>query len=352
MNKWIPMTMACVLVACPAWAGPPVTTEIPDSAVWAVHVDVAAVTGSEIGKGVLALITAEGSPVPAEGVAKALAGWDKLSDVQSVTLYGSSASEADAVLVAKLKYDRAELVKLAKITDDTPTTTHGEGEHAHVIYALTVPHKKAPEGVKRHGCFYTDQIIVLAGDLAKVREALDLLDGKGKPLSSDNLLRGMLQPSKGSFMLAAVSDMAPMLKAIRARTAPADAPAGRRTGPSAALLAKAQTARAEVGEVEGNVFATLELGMASEEDAQNVNMMAQGMRAMMLLGRDPQKDDGIKKDVLALVEAIKSGVEGKTVAVQFRYATRDLLGLMAKLMDLHVAKKAAEAAEAAKKTAP
>jgi len=341
MNKATTAVIGCVLAASWALAGPPVTTEIPDSAIWTAHVDFEAVTGSAIAKGMLALITAEGAPVPAHEVAQALDGWKNLTNLKSVTLYGSSAAEDDAILVARLKYSQAELRKLANITEDTPRVAHGD----HTIYTVILKNKKAPQGVRRHGCFYDAQTVVLGGDLAKVRQALDLLDGRSdaQPLRSDNPLRSMLDPSKGSFALVAVTDTPKMLDAIRARAA--EAAAGK-PGPRAALLAKSHAVRAEIGEADGNVFATLELTTPTPQDAENVSMIVQGMRALLLLHQNRQKDEGIRKDVFKLVQAVKCGFEGKTVAVEFRYPSEELLALMDKLMALRAAQKAA--AEGAK----
>jgi len=330
----IVMTLA---VSSLAFAGAPIRGQIPQSATWVAHFDFEAITASAAGNGLIKLISAEDAPVPDEHVEKALALWKKLGDVKSVTLYGSSPAPTDAIVVANLKkYDKAEVMKMVGITGQSPTTAHGD----HTIYTF-VAKKKAPgAGLKRYGCFYSEGVIVAGADLAKVKEVLDLLDGKGKALDSNNPLTGMLTPAKGSFVVAAAVDVAKMVKAMGEAT-----PEKTEAKGHAALLAKVQTARLEVGEVGQNLFGTIELTMATEEDAENVSMAVQGIRAIVMLQQNRKPDTQQAKDIIKLAQAIKIGAEGKTVTLQIQWPVADALSKIDAAMKRKAALKAAKEAD-------
>ena len=150
-------------MASSALAGPPVESDIPASAKWVVHFDAEALTASRIAKGAMELIRAKDSPLPQKKVQKALKIWEKLADVKSLTLYGCTYDKTDAVLVAKLDYDKAEVMKLLGIrTHDGHKiyTTGGKGRH---------------RSRKHFVCLYDATTIVASQNEDRLAEALDLL---------------------------------------------------------------------------------------------------------------------------------------------------------------------------------
>ena len=91
--------LALLLTASTAWAGAPVPAHLPQTAQWAVHVDMEVVTATEVSKGLMALITGQNSPASEEDIKKINQVWTWLGKVQSVTIYGSGFTPDQPVLL-------------------------------------------------------------------------------------------------------------------------------------------------------------------------------------------------------------------------------------------------------------
>ncbi len=293
--------VACVLVASSALAGPPVESHIPASAKWVMHFDAEAFTASRIAKGAMELIRAKDSPLPQKKVQKAVKIWEKLADVKSLTLYGCTYDKTDAVLVAKLDYDKAEVMKLLGIrTHDGHKiyTTGGKGHH---------------RGRKHFVCLYDGTTIVASQNEDRLAEALDLLDGRGKPLKANKPLAKMLSCGEGAFMVAAVQDVRKMVAALE------DKKGQKKVRRHAALLKKCESLRLELGEADDQVFTDLNATLSSKEDATNIQLFAQGMLALGMLHQ--QDDERLAK----LLQGIKTEQQDDEFSVQIQFPVKDIL---------------------------
>ena len=298
----------CVLMASTAFAGPANTSAIPESAKWAVHVDVSAVTGSGIAGGIMGLITGKDSPVPADKVAKAVEGWTAAGNVHSVTVYGPGPDELQAVAVITAKFTEDQVKKIAKIDAQSPTTAHG----SHVIYTFA---GKARNGKPRdgYGCIFDKTTVVAGASMAQVKAALDVLDGKAKCLARTSPLSEMLAPSKGSFgIIAAVDVNEQVAAAIKDKPAVANLP-------GTVMVGKVQDLRLESGETGGNLFFTANASMLQEEDAKAIETMLNGLLAM---GMFKVAQD---KDAMKMLQAIKVDRKGKNVGVGIEYPVETIL---------------------------
>ena len=286
----------CALMASTAFAGPANKSAIPDSARWVVHVDVSAVTASEIAGGIMGLITGKDSPVPADKVAKAVEGWKFAGNVHSLTLYGSSADEVEAIALITSKFTEEQIKEAAKIDIQTATSAHGN----HVIY--TFPGKAPGEQPRdAYGCIYSNTTIVAGASVARVKAALDVLDGKAKCLAADNPLAAMLAPGKGSFAIVAALDVNTMAAAAT-KGKPA---AGNK--PPAQMLAKVQDLRVESGETGGNIYVTANANILAEEDARTIETMLNGVLAMGMFRA------ANNETLMTLLKAVKISRKGKSV---------------------------------------
>ncbi len=330
MKRAILAVVALVMGSSWAVAGPPVKNRIPDTAKWAVHFNIEAITNSAVAGGILEMISAEDSPVPKERVEEAVKFWEILGKLKSLTLYGPTSKETDAVAVADHRYTEDEIMKVLDITDNSPTQTYGD----YTIYTFTPKKrpKRAKKAGKRLACFHSDGIVVAGADLTRIKETLDLLDGKAKPLTKDNPLTEMLTPSKGSFMVAAVTGIDKMADALKKKA----------TGKKkrhAAFLKKAKSARFELGEAEKNIFAVFDLVMTTEEDAVNIHMMAQGIRAMVLFGHE-EENNGKTRKIAEIAKATEISRKDKSVSVSIKYPVEDALTLIhAGMKEKHAAGK-------------
>lgn len=332
------LSLALLLVASTVWAGGPTPQKLPATAQWVVHVDMEAVLATQMGKGLLDLVTAEGSPVPPEDVKKIQEVWTWLGKVQSVTIFGSGFTPDQPVLLARLTYDRAEIEKMAHITADNARTAYGKHE------IITLPGREGQRG--GFGCFYNADTIVAGASLDRVKEAIDVLDGRGKAMTSAQPLRAMLVPAEGSCVLAAATGFNKMLKAMaesKAKAAGQDA-TGKDAGAHAAVLTKCTSARFEAGEAKGtagkNVFATLEMTMETAEDAENVSLALQGVRAFALMHLKEQETKEAA-ELIKLIRSLQAGHEGTIFGAAFEYPVAEALEKMQALMKMAAARRAA-----------
>lgn len=297
-----------VLLASTAFAGPANHSAIPESAKWVVHVDVAAVTASDIANGVLNLITAKDSPVPAQDIAKAQQIWKFISNVHSVTLYGPGHVETDAIAIISAKYTDAQAMGLLKIDAQGETTVYGN----HTIYHFTGKGKsKAPR--RQYACFYDNTTIVVGANLAKIKAALDVLNGKAKAQAKDSPLSKMLVPSKGSFVVVAAADVNKMIADVLK-----DKPA-LKENIGATIAGKCLDFRVEMGETNDQLYVTGNASMLTEEDAATVQAMlnaAVGVAMMKMMN-----DEAAMK----LLRAVQIDRKGKNVGVGVHCSVETIL---------------------------
>ena len=298
----------CVLVASTSFAGPANKSAIPDTAKWVVHVDVSAVTASGIANGIMGLITGKDSPIPAAKIAKAIEGWKLLGNAHSVTLYGPSSDETQAVVLFTSKFTEEQIKSAAKIDAQSKTTAHGN----HVIYTFAGK-SRGGEPRDHYGCIFDNTTVVAGASLAQVKAALDVLDGKAKCLGRTNPLSEMLTPSKGSFGIVAAVDVNTMVAAaIKDKPAIQDKPGTQ-------MVAKVQDLRLENGETGGNLYLTANASMLAEEDAKAIETMLNGLIAMGMF--KAAKD----KDAMTLLQAIKVDRKGRNVGVGMELPVETIL---------------------------
>ena len=299
--------VGCVFLAFPAWAAPVERANIPDSSKWVAHFDVEALTASRIGLGTMELIRDNASAVTQEKVQKAEKIWDILADVKSLTFYGRTLDKMDVVVVAKLDYDKADIMKLLGI--------HSYGEHE--IYATGPKGQECSSRGKAHFvCLYDKNTIVATRNQDRLKEALDLLDGRGKTLRTNRPLSKMIDSKPGSFMVVAVQNVNEMVAARQ------DKEANKNMGGRAALLKKCQDLRLEVGESDAAVFAGLDITLKSTEDAANVQQAAQGMLALAMLNA------GEDETMLKTLQSIKIDLQENNLAIQVQSPVKDILSKM------------------------
>ena len=327
MKRAILILTVVTLLVGPAFAAGPNVKQIPNSSTWAAHVDVAEVYVSSLAEGALKMITGEDSPIPGQGAQKAAAGWKKLGAVKSVTLFGPGPDPTQAVAIAELKYDPAKIMEMLGIVQDAGAVQkHGKYE----IHSFAVQNPKTDKAQTRMICFYSDSIIVAGANLDRIKAALAVLDGDGEALAADNPLTEMLQVNSGSFAVVAAIGIDKMLAAIKEKV-------GEKKLQQAALLAKAESLRVEVGETKGKLFTLVHATMGKAEDAKDVHMAAQGFMALMRLQED------LDPDVAELLDGITIEADGKAVVVEIQYPVAKALAKGAKHLKRLIAAAAQKA---------
>ena len=147
----------------------------------------------------------------------------------------------------------------------------------------------------------------------RLEEALDLLDGRGKPLRANKPLGQMLSCGEGTFMVAVVQDVRKMVAVLEDKK-------GQKKGRQhAALLKKCENLRLEFGEADEKIFADLHATLSSKEDAVNIQQFAQGMLALGMLHQ--QDDERLAK----LLQGIKIEQQDDEFSVQIHFPVEDIL---------------------------
>jgi len=307
------MCMATAVLASGVQAGQVRLIQVPHNAKWVVHFDVEAFRKSSFGNGMMDILKSHEQAIGPEKVARAVALWNKLGDVRDITLYGHSYTKKIGVGVFNVvRYDQREIKKLVGVDDTAPPRAHGK----HAIYTF-VP-RRGPRKTQ-YLCLYSPRVIVAGGRFDLVTAAIDLLDGKGNSMSQSNPLAALLEPRNGAFMVAAGLKMDEAVPA--GDEDKRDRPRRRKWRHPGALLRKAETARAEFGQRDADLYAQVEMAMKTEQDATNLNQVALGLVAMLRL----KAENGEKSELAKLADGIKIERKGKRVTMTVAYPTADAL---------------------------
>ena len=241
--------------------------------------------------------------------------FDPRKQLHGLTLYSTGKSPEDGVLLVYADFDPERLVTLAKGAKDYQSTTYKQ----HTIHNWIDDKKKAKDGVKPrvYAAIQAGRTVVFAQQEARVAQALDVLD-RAVP----NLAGGLLFPQlgaggSGSFIQAAARKL--------------DIPD---STPNAAVLKLAKMARLEVGEVSGQLQATLNLEAGDSEVAKQMASVGQGLLALMKL---QQGNPGSVK----LAEALSLKQEGAGVVVALAVPAAEAI----EVMKADAARKAQKKAE-------
>jgi len=301
MNKALMTAAAVAILAGGAIAGPANLGQIPADAKWAAHIDMDAVTASSFAKGVIELIQADAQTIGQDKADRAVNVWTKMQQVQGVTVMGFGLSRT-GVMVANLKqYNPEEVLKIAGVDPANP----GEKYRDLTIYSFAP--RRGPDQ-EAWLCLFSDKVIVGGNDLARVKQVLDLLLGKGEAMSATHAVGSLLDSSPGSFVVAAGQNPKPA-------AADEQAPDLGMQG----ILRRTQSGRVEVGQNGENLFGSLTVTLGSEADAKSLVQIAEGALAMIRLQaqNDPQ--------MAQLAEAIKIAAEGKVISGTVAWPAADVL---------------------------
>ena len=148
-----------------------------------------------------------------------------------------------------------------------------------------------------YGCFYKDDLIVMGAGLDAVKLAVDVLKGSAKNAAGDIFSQAALS-AKGAFFQVAGNSVGEMVG----------------QDPGAAALKQSDQLGLAVGEVDGAFYIELGLTAVSEEAAQAITQMLEGIIAFASLPNEKQPK------LAELAKKVKINCEDKTVKVKFESA--------------------------------
>ena len=319
MNLLKPALCACGLIAATltTLSAPLQRADVAAEPTFVMHLDCDSLRPTAIGQFVLAEM--EKPEAQAKLAAfQSIFSFDPRKQLHGLTLYSTGKSPEDGVLLVYADFDPERLVTLAKAAKDYQSTTYKQ----HTIHNWIDDKKKAKNGVQPrvYAAIQAGRIVVFAQQETRVAQALDVLDRAVPNLAGGTVFPQLGATGNGSFIQAAARKM--------------DIPD---STPNAAVLKLAKMARLEVGEVSGQLKATLNLEAGDAEVAKQMASVGQGLLALMKLQQD---NPGSVK----LAEAMSLKQDGAGVVVALAVSAADAI----EVMKADAAKKAQKKAKAEK----
>ena len=302
MKKTAFYISATVLLASALSAAAPIDyTHVSADAQWVFHADLEAFRSSVMGT--LVRTQLEGAYREKISSLEQLLGSDLTEDLDAITLYGQPDTQASAAALFYGTFNKEKLLSLATLNEAYSKTVYS-GHTLHHWYDKANQRNQV-------GTFATDNLIIIAQTKESVIDALDVLSGKQKALTNQNLtLSKKLSktPDKAIVVIAAegLSDLT-------------------NGNPNAAVLKNSESMTATIIENKGHMTLQVDLEAEAADGAANIEQVLLGMKALMMLENKehPQVPEMFSQTIIVRNE--------KKVRLQMRYPSAKLFELLQSL---------------------
>jgi hypothetical protein len=283
------LTVIILLVEAPGLAGPIKLEQISGGASWVVHANQQQFRKTKIGQ----LIRKEMVELGVEDNLTNFAtifSFHPLDDVRDVTLYGKGKDREKAVVLIDGFFDKEKILTLLRMNPEYKDTKYGNI----VLHQWIDENQKDPNNRMMYGCFYSSELIVISAGMDAVKHAVDVLNGSAKNAAGGIFNQTALNV-KGAFFQAT----------------------GRRVGemvgdnPEAAALKQTDQLALAIGEVDDKFYIELSLTAKSEEAANAITQMLEGILAFVSLPNEEQPN------LAELAKKVKVSCELNTVYIYF-----------------------------------
>lgn len=293
MKKLIMMLAVSILVVeGSVLAGPLLLEQVSGSANWVVHANQEQFKKTQTGQLIRKEIVNLGIEEDLTNFA-AIFSFHPLDDVRDVTIYGTGKDREKAVVLIDGFFDKEKILPLLRMNPRYQEIKYGDV----VVHEWFDENQKDPNQMM-YGCFYKDDLIVMGSGLDAVKQEVDVLKGKAKSTTSEIFSQAALS-DKGAFFQAAGGRVGEMVEG---------------EDPQAAALKQSDQLGIAIGENEGNFYVDLGLVAKSEEAAQAITKMLEGIIAFVSLPNEEQPK------LAELAKKVKINCEDKTVKVKFESA--------------------------------
>ncbi len=295
------LIITLLLTAGPTFASPLAKSRVSADADWVVHANIKLLTNTELGK----LIRAQAAEMGAEEKLTSFSqifGFHPLDDIQNVTIYGVGTDENKGVAVIDGNINPDTLITVVSMNPMHEELTHGEI----TIHKWLDESKEGDQGVPKsmYGCIYKGKTVVLSRGLDAVKKAVDVLDGKvGNAAGSFN---NPNLNAPGAFIQVAANNVAKI--------------AGQQG--QAAVFKQAETISLATGEVEKKFFISATLTATTQEAAQNIGKMVEGIIAFASMAGQEQPQ------LPQLAQAVKLSYQGNAVNLRFETESSKVFSLL------------------------
>jgi hypothetical protein len=285
------LTAIILLMEAPGLAGPIKLEQVSGSASWVVHANQQQFRKTQTGRLIREEMVDLGIEENLTNFANIFS-FHPLDDVRDVTIYGTGKDREKAVVLIDGFFDKERILSVVRMNP----------EYKEIKYADIVLHQwmdenqKDPNNKMMYGCFYKDDLIVISAGLDAVKHEVDVLKG-----SANNAANGLFSQTalntEGAFFQAAGKRVGEMV-------------AGE--DPQAVALKQSDQLGLAIGEIEDNFYIDLSVIARSEDAAQAIAKMLDGIIAFISL---PNEGQPLLPD---LAKKIKVSYEQSKVQVIFR----------------------------------
>jgi len=288
------------LVTAMLEAAPVDLAAVPADAGWMMHVDMDAARASTVLKRAhdRAMKMHPHAAAMIEMAVK-MTGSDPRKDLAGVTLYGFDTDKRNGVMVIRGAFNRDLLTRMVEKAPDHRTMEHG----GRTLHAWT--QKRGGRSGPVVGGFFKDDVIVVSRVEPHAKSAIDVLDGRKKPLGEGSPLAGRVRP--GSIVVARASAVDPDTKCP--------------------VLRQGRSFRVAIGEHDGRSFYRARLRMESEAAAGHVESVVKGVSSLVMLRW------GDDETARSLASATRTTVEGDTCEIAWDAPTDDVWQVVSKAAD-------------------
>lgn len=304
MKKLMMVLMVSVLLAAvPALGGPLVKSRVSGSANWVAHVDNERFNSTQIGRLIREELRNQGVEEDLTNFANVFS-FHPLDDVLNVTIYGQGQNPEKAVVLIEAKFDKERLLTVLRFNP-----SYEEAEYGDIVIHSWVDEKKQDPNDsnvgRMYGCFYNDELVVMGAGLEAVKQAVDVLNG-----SAENAFSGVFNQAsldaKGAFFQVAANNVGEVVG----------------EEPEAAALKQTDELGLAIGEFEGNFYVDLDLKAKSEEAAQAISKILDGIIAFATLAGEEQPK------LAELAKKVELSCVQNTIQVRFKASSETVFSFL------------------------
>ncbi|NNM86054.1 MAG: hypothetical protein HKL96_09910 [Phycisphaerales bacterium] len=266
---------------------------IPASTTWLVHADFDALAKTSLWHTVQHTLKHNRRLQAAINEIQLITGTDITTDLNDVTLFGSSFSPGAPVLVLHGTTDKAKLINALKLNAHYSKCTFG---------AYTIRSWQS-KGQPMFGAYYDAKTIVIAHSQSALETELNMLNGKGPALQESSALMSGLH--EGLMVYVSGKDLWKLHLTGKAQSP---------------LLACLRAACIGIGEHENNLDIRALLTAKTRRDAMLMQTSLDGLRSMAELAAQNNADGSKARLVGEAVTSVSTQVRGRTLRVDWPIA--------------------------------